>query len=75
MFTPDRIVIVNKLLDRLLKIQVFQLILPMHYRFVPYDIYLEQPINPSPPPPHTHTSRLSFKETIYLSYQAVKDCF
>ena len=48
----------------------------MHYRFVPYDIYLEQPINPPPPPPstHTHTSRLSFKETIYLSYQAVKDC-
>ena len=38
MFTPDRIVIVNKLLDRLLKIQVLKLILPMHYRFVPYDI-------------------------------------
>ena len=46
----------------------------MHYRFVPYDIYLEQPINPPPSPLHTHTSRLSFKETIYLSYQAVKNC-
>ena len=46
MFNSDRIVIVNKLLDRLLKIQVFKLTLPMHYLFVPYDIYLKQPINP-----------------------------
>ena len=51
MFNSDRIVIVNKLLDRLLKIQVFELILPTHYRFVPYDIYLKQPINPPPPWP------------------------
>ena len=51
MFNSDRIVIVNKLLDRLLKIQVFELILPTHYRFVPYDIYLKQPINPPPPTP------------------------
>ena len=59
-FNSDRIVIVNKLLNRLLKIQVFKLILPMHYLFVPYDIYLKQPINPPP--------GLSFKESIYLSY-------
>jgi len=40
----DRIVIVSKWVDRLLKIQVFKLILPMDYRFVPYDMYLKQPI-------------------------------
>ena len=51
MFNSDRIVTVNKLLDRLLKIQVFELILPTHYRFVPYDIYLKQSINPPPPHP------------------------